>query len=69
MDSSGLSRADQASGQPAQTEVNIGMKRGYYNGAAKGKIKVFENIPEHLNQLLTPNRNTVRPSYSPRKPN
>ena len=59
MDSSGLSRADQASGQPAQTEVNIGMKRDYYNGAAKDEIKVFENILEHLNQLLTPNRNTV----------
>ena len=61
MDPSGLSGADQASGEPSETEteVNIGMEPDYYKAAAEGKIEVFENIPEPLNQLLTPNRNTV----------
>ncbi|KAM3750224.1 hypothetical protein ACB098_04G021700 [Castanea mollissima] len=47
------------SGEPAETEVNIGMEPDYYNAAAEGKIDVVKNIPEPLNQLLTPNRNTV----------
>ncbi|KAK4566534.1 hypothetical protein RGQ29_002701 [Quercus rubra] len=61
MDPSGLSGADQASGEPSETEteVNIGMEPDYYKAAAEGKIEVFENIPEPLNQLLTPNRNTI----------
>ena len=53
--------------EPAQTEVNIGMKPDYYNGAEKGEIEVFKDIPEPLDQLLTPNRNSH--SYSPHKPN
>ena len=59
MDSSGFSAADQASGEPAETEVNIGMKPEYHNGAAKDKIEVFKDIPEPLDHLLTPNRNTI----------
>nr|XP_023894218.1 ankyrin repeat-containing protein At5g02620-like [Quercus suber] len=51
------------SSEPAQAEVNIGMKADYYNGAANGKIGVFKNIPEPLDQLLTPNRNTVLHIY------
>ncbi|KAM4113792.1 hypothetical protein ACJW30_04G022800 [Castanea mollissima] len=35
------------------------MEAKYYYAAAKGKIHVFEDIPEPLDQLLTPNRNTV----------
>ena len=35
------------------------MEPVYYNGAAEGKIKVFKDIRKPLNQLLTPNRNTV----------
>ena len=45
--------------EPAQAEVNIGMKANYYNGAADGTIRVFKDIPEPLDQLLTPNRNTI----------
>ena len=59
MDSSGFSAADQASGEPAETEVNIGMKPEYHNGTAKGKIEVFKDTPEPLDHLLTPNRNTI----------
>ncbi|KAK9997396.1 hypothetical protein SO802_022082 [Lithocarpus litseifolius] len=59
MDSSSLFEANQASSQPSLTEDNIGMKPKYYNAAAKGKIEVFQGITEPLNQLLTPNRNTV----------
>ena len=59
MDSSGFSAADQASGEPVETEVNIGMKPEYHNGAAKGKIEAFKDIPEPLDHLLTPNRNTI----------
>ena len=51
------------SSEPAQAEVNIGMKADYYNGAADGAIGVFEDIPEPLDQLLTPNRNTVLHIY------
>ena len=50
-------------GEPAQAEVNIGMKADYYNGAADGTIRVFKDIPEPLDQLLTPNRNTVLHIY------
>ncbi|KAK9997389.1 hypothetical protein SO802_022075 [Lithocarpus litseifolius] len=35
------------------------MEPDYYNAAAGGKIEVFEYIPDPLNHLLTPNRNTV----------
>ena len=59
MDSSSFSAADQASGEPVETEVNIGMKPEYHNGAAKGKIEVFKDIPKPLDHLLTPNRNTI----------
>ncbi|XP_030940060.1 ankyrin repeat-containing protein At5g02620-like [Quercus lobata] len=59
MDPSGLSGGDRASGEPAQTEVNIGMKPDYYYGAERGVIEVFKDILEPLDQLLTPNRNTV----------
>ena len=51
------------SSEPAQAEVNIGMKADYYNGAANGTIGVFKDIPEPLDQLLTPNRNTVLHIY------
>ena len=51
------------SSEPAQEEVNIGMKADYYNGAADGTIGVFKDIPEPLDQLLTPNRNTVLHIY------
>ena len=64
MDSSLLFEADQASGQPSQIEDNIiGMEPVYYNAAAKGDIAGFKNIPKPLNQLLTPNRNTVLHIY------
>ena len=59
MDSSGFSAADQAFGEPGKTKVNIGMKPEYHNGATKGKIEVFKDIPEPLDHLLTPNRNTI----------
>ena len=39
------------------------MKADYYNGAADGTIGVFKDIPETLDQLLTPNRNTVLHIY------
>ncbi|KAK9997395.1 hypothetical protein SO802_022081 [Lithocarpus litseifolius] len=51
------------SSEPAQAEVNIGMKAKYYNGAANGEIGVFKDIGKHLDQLLTPNRNTVLHIY------
>ncbi|XP_050258825.1 uncharacterized protein LOC126703796 [Quercus robur] len=51
------------SGEPAQAEVNIGMKADYYEGAANGDIEVFKDILEPLDQLLTPNRNTVLHIY------
>ena len=51
------------SSEPAQVEVNIGMKADYDNGAANGTIGVFKDIPEPLDQLLTPNRNTVLHIY------
>ena len=51
------------SGEPAQAEVNIGMKAFYYEGAANGDFEVFKDIPEPLDQLLTPNRNTVLHIY------
>ena len=68
MDSSLLFEADQASGQPSQIEYNIiGMEPVYYNAAAKGDIGGFKNIPKPLNQLLTPNRNTVYQDHSKQK--
>ena len=39
------------------------MEPVYYNAAAKGDIGDFKNIPKPLNQLLTPNRNTVLHIY------
>ena len=39
------------------------MKADYYNGAANGEIRVFKYIPEPLDQLLTPNRNTALHIY------
>ena len=39
------------------------MKADYYDGAANGEIEVFKDIPEPLDQLLTPNRNTVLHIY------
>ena len=52
------------SGEPAQAEVNIGMEPVYYNAAEKGQIKGFKNIEKSdINQLLTPNRNTVLHIY------
>ncbi|KAK7831067.1 hypothetical protein CFP56_027731 [Quercus suber] len=59
MDPSGLFGVDQASGQSSQTKDNIGMEPVYYNAAAKIEIGVLKDIPKPLNQLLTPNRNTV----------
>ena len=59
MDPSGSFGADQASGQSSQTKDNIGMEPVYYNAAAKIEIGVLKDIPKPLNQLLTPNRNTV----------
>lgn len=59
MDPSVSFEAGQASGQSLQAEDNIGMKADYYNGAANGTIGDFKDIPEPLDQLLTPNRNTV----------
>ena len=50
-------------GEPAQAEVNIGMKADYYNGAANGEIGVFKYILGPLDQLLTPNRNTALHIY------
>ena len=47
------------SGELAETKVNIGMKPEYHNGAAKGEIEVYKDIPEPLDHLLTPNRNTI----------
>ena len=35
------------------------MKPKYQNGASKGKIEVFKDIPKPLDHLLTPNRNTI----------
>ena len=56
MDPSGSFEADQASGQSWQTEDNIGMEPVYYKG--------FKNIEKSpINQLLTPNRNTVLHIY------
>ena len=63
MDPSGSFGADQASGQSLQTKDNIGMEPVYYNAAAKIEIGVFKYIPEPLDQLLTPNRNTVLHIY------
>ena len=37
-----------ASSQPAQIEVNIGMKPDYCNVAANGDIEVFIDVPEPL---------------------
>ncbi|XP_075661251.1 protein ACCELERATED CELL DEATH 6-like [Castanea sativa] len=51
------------SGEPAQAEVNIGMEAKYYHAAAKGDIGDFKDIPNPLDQLLTPNRNTVLHIY------
>ncbi|KAK4566527.1 hypothetical protein RGQ29_002694, partial [Quercus rubra] len=59
MDPSCSFGADQASGQSLQTKDNIGMEPVYYNAAAKIEIGVLKDIPKPLNQLLTPNRNTV----------
>ena len=58
MDSSDLLEANQAPSQPSLTE-DIGMGPRYYKAAAKGKFDVFSGFGERLNQLLTPNRNTV----------
>ena len=63
MDPSGSFGVDQASGQSLQTKDNIGMEPVYYNAAAKIKIGVSKDIPKPLNQLLTPNRNTVPHIY------
>ena len=52
------------SGEPSQAEVNIGMEAVYYEAAEKGKIRGFKNIEQsHINQLLTPNGNTVLHIY------
>ena len=51
-------------GQSSQTEDNIGMEPFYYNAAKKGEIGGFKNIEKcDINQLLTPNRNTVLHIY------
>ena len=64
MDLSVSFEADQASGQSSQTEDNIGMEPFYYNAAKKGEIGGFKNIEKSdINQLLTPNRNTVLHIY------
>ena len=56
MDPSGSFEADQASSQSWQTKDNIGMEPVYYKG--------FKNIEKSpINQLLTPNRNTVLHIY------
>ena len=55
--------ADQTFGEPSQTKDNIGMEPVYYNAAAEGKIEVFKDIPEPLNQLLTSNKNRVLHIY------
>ena len=60
MDPSVSFEADQSS----QTEDNIGMEPFYYNAAKKGEIGGFKNIEKcDINQLLTPNRNTVLHIY------
>ncbi|KAL4632302.1 hypothetical protein ACB092_04G039900 [Castanea dentata] len=56
MEPSGSFEADQASGQSSQTKDNIGMELVSYNAAAKIEK---EDIPKPLNQLSTPNKNTV----------
>ena len=63
MYSSVLFEADQTFGEPSQTKDNIGMEPVYYNAAAEGKIEVFKDIPEPLDQLLTSNKNTVLHIY------
>ena len=64
MDPSGSFEADQASGQSWQTEDNIGMEPVYYNAAEKRRNRGFKNIEKsHINQLLTPNRNTALHIY------
>ena len=51
------------SGEPAQAEVNIGMEADYYKAAVNGEIKDIRDIQVPLDQLLTPNRNTVLHIY------
>ncbi len=63
MASSTSLEADQASGQLALIEFNIGMNLDYYKAAEKGEIDIFENIGKDINLILTPNRNTVLHVY------
>ena len=64
MDPLGSFEADQVYGQSWQTVDNIGMEPVYYNAAERGEIRGFKNIEKsHINQLLTPNRNTVLHIY------
>ena len=63
MASSTSLEADQASGQLALIEFNIGMHPDHYNAAEKGEIEIFNNIGKALNLILTPNRNTVLHVY------
>uniref|UniRef100_A0A2N9GHL7 PGG domain-containing protein n=1 Tax=Fagus sylvatica TaxID=28930 RepID=A0A2N9GHL7_FAGSY len=63
MASSTSLEADQASGQLALIDFNIGMNPDYYNAAEKGEIDIFKNIGKALNLILTPNRNTVLHVY------
>ena len=54
-----MDEADQAVAEPSQTKDNIGMEPVFYNAAAEGKIEVVKKFAKPLNQLLTPNGNTV----------
>ena len=54
-----MDEADQAVAEPSQTKDNISMEPVFYNAAAEGKIEVVKKFAKPLNQLLTPNGNTV----------